>query len=374
MAILIKGMEMPDSCFLCRFCRRQEYGEYIGEDTAWECVASKKRITDGQDLIATFKHPDCPLVEAAEVPDEQPDQNAQERYEDLCEYFKDCTDKGMGILGDRKEFKAWLERLHWHVVKCDELGRELEKLQFAQPEKRTDKRTETQACDCISIQEAIDAFMEGFKRIPTNSIRAKTVIEQLPSAQLEGWVKVPDTGIDDLSDGFHTFRQLYYQRMMLFATIVKQNREKAWKSLRHEDGELCFGGGWFIVGIDTPEGSYTYHYEVNYFSLFDCKELERGKHWDGHTEKDVTRLLSLPSAQPEPRWIPCSERLPEETRKSYWICTDAGYQCECRWTNINHLFTDLTMKWHWHIMDVPQYDSVVAWRPLPDPYGDEKDD
>ena len=106
--------------------------------------------------------------------------------------------------------------------------------------------------------------------------------------------------IDDLSDGFHTFRQLYYQRMMLFATIVKQNKDKAWKSLRHEDGELCFGGGWFIVGVDTPEGSYTYHYEDNYFSLFDCKELERGKHWDGHTEKDVIRLLSLPSAQPEP--------------------------------------------------------------------------
>ena len=106
--------------------------------------------------------------------------------------------------------------------------------------------------------------------------------------------------IDDVSDGFHTFRQLYYQRMILFAAIVKQNKDKAWKSLRHEDGELCFGGGWFIVGVDTPEGSYTYHYEDNYYSLFDCKELERGKHWDGHTEKDVTRLLSLPSAKPEP--------------------------------------------------------------------------
>ncbi len=36
---------------------------------------------------------------------------------------------------------------------------------------------------------------------------------------------------------------------------VKQNKNKAWKSLRHEDGELCFGGEWFIFGIDTPEGS-----------------------------------------------------------------------------------------------------------------------
>lgn len=97
----------------------------------------------------------------------------------------------------------------------------------------------------------------------------------------------------------HCKHMWYYQRMMLFAAIVKQNKDKAWKSLRHEDGDLCFGGGWFIVGIDTPEGSYTYHYENKFYSLFDCEELECGKHWDGHTEKDVTRLLSLPSAQPE---------------------------------------------------------------------------
>lgn len=102
--------------------------------------------------------------------------------------------------------------------------------------------------------------------------------------------------IEDFSDGYHTFKQLYYQRMVLFATIVKQNKDKAWKSLRHEDGKLCFGGGWFVVGIDTPKGSYTYHYENNFYSLFDCEELERGKHWDGHTEKDVVRLLSLDGA------------------------------------------------------------------------------
>jgi len=110
-------------------------------------------------------------------------------------------------------------------------------------------------------------------------------------------VEIPEGGIEDISDGYHTFRDLYYQRMVLFATIVKQNKELAWKSLRHEDGELCFGGGWFIVGIDTPEGSYTYHYETNFWSMFDCRELERGKRWDGHTDKDVTRLLSLISKE-----------------------------------------------------------------------------
>ena len=100
--------------------------------------------------------------------------------------------------------------------------------------------------------------------------------------------------IGDLSDGFHTFNGLYEQRMILFAALVKAYKDKAWKSHRHEDGELCFGGGWFIVGIDTPKGSYTYHYEDKFWTMFDCVELERSKHWDGHTEKDaMERLMSL---------------------------------------------------------------------------------
>ena len=107
------------------------------------------------------------------------------------------------------------------------------------------------------------------------------------------YIRIPDTGIGDLSDGYHTFNALYNQRLILFAALVQAHKDKAWKSHRHEDGELCFGGDWFIVGIDTPEGSFTYHYENKDWDKFDCKELERGKTWDGHTDKDVTRLLSL---------------------------------------------------------------------------------
>ena len=105
--------------------------------------------------------------------------------------------------------------------------------------------------------------------------------------------RVSDIG--ELSDGFHTFNSLYEQRMILFAALVKAYKDKAWKSYRHEDGEYCFGGGWFIVGIDTPEGTYTYHYENKYWDMFDCIDLPRAKHWDGHTEADAeTRLMSLP--------------------------------------------------------------------------------
>lgn len=99
--------------------------------------------------------------------------------------------------------------------------------------------------------------------------------------------------IGDLSDGFHTFNALYHQRMVLFAALVKAYKDKAWKSWKHEDGELCFGGGWFIVGIDTPAGSYTYHYEAKDWGRFECVALDVAKHWDGHTDADVERLLSL---------------------------------------------------------------------------------
>ena len=176
--------------------------------------------------------------------------------------------------------------------------------------------------DLISRQDAIHAVIEWYGCEPNDLEYFKKIVEKLPSAQPKGYIRVPDTGIDDLSDGFHTFRQLYYQRMMLFAVIVKQNKNRAWKSLRHEDGELCFGGGWFIVGIDTPEGSYTYHYEDNFYSLFDCEELECAKHWDGHTERDVTRLLSLPSAQKKGEWTLQEDK----TKKLYgWhICSECG--------------------------------------------------
>ena len=128
--------------------------------------------------------------------------------------------------------------------------------------------------------------------------------------------------IGEVSDGFHTFNGLYEQRMILFAALVKAYKDKAWKSYRHEDGEYCFGGGWFIVGIDTPEGSYTYHYENKYWDMFDCVDLPRAKHWDGHTEADAeTRLMSL---NPEPHWIPVTEyTLPEENRVVV-VCGDKG--------------------------------------------------
>lgn len=89
---------------------------------------------------------------------------------------------------------------------------------------------------------------------------------------------------------------------------------------------------------------------------------------DYRSMEQTVHKLTQAIAEVEPRWIPCSERMPEEQKKSYWVCTDSGYQCECRWTNVNHFWTQLTTDWHWHLMDIPQYTKIVAWMPLPKPY------
>ena len=109
----------------------------------------------------------------------------------------------------------------------------------------------------------------------------------------------PAADIEKMSDGYHTFADLYEQRLILSAALAKNNPH-AWKSKRHEDGSVPFGGGWFIMGFDTDEGCYTYHYELKDWDLFQCEELDKGKPWDGHTSKDVRRLLSIPAADVAP--------------------------------------------------------------------------
>lgn len=105
----------------------------------------------------------------------------------------------------------------------------------------------------------------------------------------------PAVDVEKMSDGYHTFADLYEQRLILSAALAKNNPH-AWKSKRHEDGSVPFGGGWFLLGFDTDAGCYTYHYALKDWDLFQCKELEKGKPWDGHTSKDVRRLLSIPAA------------------------------------------------------------------------------
>lgn len=101
----------------------------------------------------------------------------------------------------------------------------------------------------------------------------------------------PITG--DTSDGYHTFDELYDHRARLFSVVVRDHREIAWKSRLHHDGTMY--EGMFIVGVETPQGQATYHYDIDpYWDIFDCKELARAPEWDGHTpEQAISRIASL---------------------------------------------------------------------------------
>lgn len=138
-------------------------------------------------------------------------------------------------------------------------------------------------------------------------------------------MELPAVDVEKISDGYHTFADLYEQRLILSAALA-QNNPHAWKSKRHEDGSVPFGGGWFIMGFDTDEGCYTYHYELKDWDLFQCKELDKGKPWDGHTSRDVRRLLSIPAADVAPvvhgRWVPTESPFMNECED----CSVCGYR------------------------------------------------
>lgn len=80
-------------------------------------------------------------------------------------------------------------------------------------------------------------------------------------------------------------------------------------------------------------------------------------------------ILDLPTVTPKEKtdWIPVSEKLPEKEKRLYWVCTDTGYQCQCRWTN-DVYGLGASDRWGWKILDIPQYQKVIAWMPLPECY------
>lgn len=94
-----------------------------------------------------------------------------------------------------------------------------------------------------------------------------------------------------VSDGDHTFDELYRHRCILFAALINANPDVSWKSKLHSDGTMF--DNYFIVGINTFGGQATYHYSMEYWELFKCKELERAPLWDGHTPEDaINRIMN----------------------------------------------------------------------------------
>lgn len=120
----------------------------------------------------------------------------------------------------------------------------------------------------------------------------------------------------ETSDGYHTFDELYDHRAKLFSVIVRDHRELAWKSRLHNDGTMY--DGMFIVGIETPDGQATYHYDVDpYWDLFDCKELDRAPEWDGHMPyQAIDRIAALEPSCDRDALLALAEELDAEKKES----------------------------------------------------------
>jgi len=98
-----------------------------------------------------------------------------------------------------------------------------------------------------------------------------------------------------ISDGDHSFAQLYAMRAALLSALLSEwayaGKYSTYKSLRHNDGQLCFGGGWFIAGASLPSGAISFHFPISDWNRIHVPERSVGQVWDGHTESDVMARL-----------------------------------------------------------------------------------
>lgn len=190
-----------------------------------------------------------------------------------------------------------------------------------------------------------------------------------------GVTLIPETGIGDMSDGYHTFNELYHHRALLFATICNMHPDKAWKAKKHDDGSMY--DGMFIVGIETASGQATYHYDIEpYWDMFHVRELEKAPVWDGHTpEEALQRITTLQDAD---KWVSVDERLPEFVKVEKYgdlgnVAKSVRVLCSCLQKDGKQMVKEgYCQRWldgsgavWWKIPGT--INKVTHWMPLPEP-------
>jgi hypothetical protein len=103
--------------------------------------------------------------------------------------------------------------------------------------------------------------------------------------------------VGQVSDGYHTFDELYEFRKLYNAALFNEwaalGLYSVHKSVRHFEGEECFGGGWFIVTALLPGGQISNHYEMEDWDLFDIPDYPKALfEYDGHSSCDVCQRLA----------------------------------------------------------------------------------
>ena len=117
--------------------------------------------------------------------------------------------------------------------------------------------------------------------------------------RLINWfIKITKADTNKISDGYHTFEELYDHRIALWIYICSDwRRSAAWKTQKHSDGSIW--DGWFILGLfDEPGIQITYHLPISYWdTLKEIKTLDRAPEWDGHTPEEAkNRILRMAQA------------------------------------------------------------------------------
>lgn len=89
---------------------------------------------------------------------------------------------------------------------------------------------------------------------------------------------------DDISDGYHTFGELYDHRCLLFINLCLLRLD--WAAWRPDYK------GWFCLYLETPAGQISYHIPDKFLSLVSSKIKRDDEYkWDGHTSSVVAIRL-----------------------------------------------------------------------------------
>lgn len=107
-------------------------------------------------------------------------------------------------------------------------------------------------------------------------------------AALNLLIREVDTNL--ISDGFHTFGELYDHRITLYISLCKLQKD-VWRSIKHSDGSIW--KGWFILGISKEPGKQiTYHIPIDLWESCKFAEtLDKAPDYDGHTSQDVLERI-----------------------------------------------------------------------------------
>jgi len=108
-------------------------------------------------------------------------------------------------------------------------------------------------------------------------------------------IKALKVDTNKISDGYHTFGELYEHRIELFLCfchmLVDAGSSSVWKSQKHADGTDI--PGWFIMGIWTKAShQISYHIPMSHWNEVDCPDIGIAPEWDGHTSEDVVKRLA----------------------------------------------------------------------------------